>query len=79
MGPGTKDVHVTPGPLRDAMTRKANPLITGGVVCGTWSRQGDQLTVSWQAESHPPWEAIQQESTRLAAILGRDLRVRRAM
>jgi len=25
MGPGTKDVHVTPPPLRDAMTRKANP------------------------------------------------------
>jgi hypothetical protein len=76
MGPGTKDVHVTPPPLRDAMTRKANPLIAGGVVSGTWSRKGDELTITWQDRPRPPWEAIEQEAARLAGILGRDLHVR---
>jgi len=33
-----KDDHVTPTDVRDAMTRKANPVIYGGVVCGTWAR-----------------------------------------
>ncbi len=47
MGPGTKDVHVTPPALRDLMTRKANPVIVGGVVSGTWARKGDELTVTW--------------------------------
>ena len=46
MGPGTKDVHVTPQSRRDLVTRKANPVIVGGVVCGTWARKGDELTVS---------------------------------
>jgi hypothetical protein len=78
MGPGTKDVHVTPPPLRDAMTRKANPLIAGGVVRGTWSRKGDELTISWRDQRRPPEEAIEQEATRLAGILGRDLQVRLA-
>jgi hypothetical protein len=78
MGPGTKDVHVTPQPLRDAITRKANPLIAGGVVCGTWSRKGDELTITWQAARLPPEEAIEQEAARLAGILGRDLQMRLA-
>ena len=47
MGPGTKDVHVTPPSRRDLVTRKANPVIVGGVVCGTWARKGDELTVTW--------------------------------
>ena len=47
MGMGTKDVNVTPQPRRDLVTRKANPVIVGGVVCGTWARKGDELTVSW--------------------------------
>ncbi len=32
MGPGTKDAHVTPPTRRDLMTRKANPVVVGGVV-----------------------------------------------
>jgi hypothetical protein len=75
MGPGTKDVHVTPPPLRDAMTRKANPLVVGGVVCGTWTRKGDALTVSWPDERRRPDEAIEQEAARLGGILGTDLHV----
>jgi hypothetical protein len=76
IGPGTKDVHVTPPSRRDLVTRKANPLIAGGVVCGTWARKGDDLTVSWLDERQRPDKAIVQEAARLAAILGRDLHLR---
>ena len=75
MGPGTKDVHVTPSTRRDLMTRKANPVIVGGVVCGTWARKGDELTVTWLDERRRPDEAIERESGRLADLLGRDLRL----
>ena len=76
MGPGTKDVHVTPSSRRDLMTRKANPLIVGGVVCGTWARKGDELTVTWLDERRRPEEAIEHEAARLAARLGRNLHLR---
>ena len=54
MGPGTKDVHVTPPSRRDLVTRKANPVIVGGVVRGTWARKGDELTVTWLDERRDP-------------------------
>jgi hypothetical protein len=73
MGPGTKDVHVTPQARRDLVTRKANPVIVGGVVCGTWARKDDDLTVTWLHERPRPDGAIEEEAARLAAILGRDL------
>ena len=73
MGPGTKDTHVTPSTRRDLMTRKANPVIVGGVVCGTWARKGDELTVTWLDERRRPGKAIERETGRLAAILDRDL------
>ncbi len=76
MGPGTKDVHVTPQSRRDLVTRKANPVIAGGVVCGTWARKGDALTVSWLDGRRRPDRAIELETARLAAILGRDLRLK---
>ena len=76
MGPGTNDVHVTPPALRAAMTRKTNPLIASGVVRGTWSRKGDELTINWQDERRPPWDAIEQEAVRLGAVLGRHLQIR---
>ena len=75
IGPGTKDAHVTPLSRRDLMTRKANPVIAGGVVCGTWARRGDELTVTWLDERPRPDEAIERESSRLADLLGRDLRL----
>lgn len=71
IGPGTKDVHVTPSSRRDLMTRKANPVILGGVVCGTWARKGDELTVTWLDERRRPDEAIERESARLADLLDR--------
>lgn len=58
------------------MTRKANPLIVGGVVCGTWARKGDDLTVAWLGERQRPDGPIKQEAARLIGILGRDLHVR---
>jgi DNA-binding transcriptional ArsR family regulator len=76
IGPGTKDVHVTPSPLRDLMTRKANPVVVGGVVCGTWARTRDELTVTWLAKGHRPDDRLEQEAARLVGILGDDLRVR---
>lgn len=76
MGPGTKDVHVTPPSQRGPVTRKANPVIVGGVVCGTWVRKGDELTVIWRAERPPPETLIEQETARLAGILKRDLHLR---
>jgi len=76
MGPGTKDVHVTPRARRDLVTRKANPVIVGGVVCGTWARKGDELTLDWLDERPRPKEAISQEAARLAGVLDRDLHLR---
>ena len=55
------------------MTRKANPVIVGGVVCGTWTRKGDEVTVTWLDERQRPDQAIERESSRLADLLGRDL------
>jgi len=75
IGPGTKDVHVTPESRRDLMTRKANPVIVGGVVCGTWARKGDELTVTWLDERRRPDAAIERESGRLGDLLGRELRL----
>lgn len=73
IGPGTKDVHITPASRRDLMTRKANPVVVGGVVCGTWARKGDELTVTWLDERRRPDDAIERETGRLADLLGRDL------
>lgn len=73
MGPGTKDVHITPPSRRDPVTRKANVVIAGGLVCGTWARKGDELTVTWLDERSRPDRAIEQEAARLGDILGRDL------
>lgn len=73
IGPGTKDLHVTPLSRRDLMTRKSNPVIVGGVVCGTWARRGDELSVTWLDKRQRPEDAIEREAGRLAHLVGRDL------
>ena len=73
MGPGTKDVHVTPQSRRDPVTRKANLVTVGGVVCGTWARKGDELTVVWMDEGPRPDALIEQETSRVSGILRLDL------
>ena len=70
MGPGTKDEHVTPAPLRDLMTRKANPVVRGGVVCGSWSRKGDELDVRWLDDAPAPEAALRREADRIAEVFG---------
>ncbi len=70
-----ESVHVTPLSRRHLMTRKANPVIVGGVVCGTWAHRGDELTVTWLDDCRRPNEAIARESTRLGGLLGRNLRL----
>ncbi len=74
MGPGTKDVHVTPPARREPVTRRANVVIAGGVVCGTWAWKGEEVTVTWLDERPRPVEAIEQETARLAQILDRAAR-----
>ena len=74
MGPGTKDIHVTPSTQREAVTRKANPVTVGGVVRGTWATRGEQLTLTWLDQAQrPSRKAIEEETSRLAGILGTDL------
>lgn len=75
IGPGTKDIQVTPPSRRDLMTRKANPVVAGGVVRGAWARRHDELTVTWLDDRPRPDAAIEEQAERLAALLGRDLRL----
>jgi hypothetical protein len=72
MGPGTKDVHVTPASRRDPVTRKANLVIAGGVVGGTWTAKDDALRVTWFADAgRVPRAAIAGEAERVGALLDR--------
>lgn len=75
MGVGTKDEQVVPPPLRQDMTRKANPVVAGGVVRGTWARTGDELTVTWRDRGPRPDASIRREAARLGDALSRELRV----
>ena len=76
MGPGTKDVHVTPSSRRDPVTRKANLVIAGGVVRGTWATKGDEVVVTWLDEGRTPRKALEEEVRRLGSIQGRPLQLR---
>jgi hypothetical protein len=77
MAPGTKDVSVTPASLRDSVTRKANLVIAGGVVRGTWSTKGQTMTVTWAEDAgRVPRKAIAQEAERIGGILGRERALR---
>jgi hypothetical protein len=72
IGPGTKDVHVTPPPRREVVTRKANLVVAGGVVSGTWVAKGDELVVTWFADAgRLPRKALGEEIERLGIVLGR--------
>jgi hypothetical protein len=76
MGPGTKDHHVTPASRRTPVTRKANPVIAGGVVSGTWRTTGDELAVTWFEDAgRLPRSALADEAARVGTILGREVRL----
>ena len=71
MGPGTKDAHVVLPAHREPVTRKANLVVAGGVVTGTWTARGDRLRVTWFGDSGPvPRTALAAEARRLATVLG---------
>ena len=80
LGPGTEDGHVIPAARRRAVSMQsgwiAPVVVAGGVVSGTWSRDGDQVRVAWFKETgRPPQTALEAETARLSTILGRDLHV----
>jgi hypothetical protein len=75
LGPGTADPHVVPPARRELVSRGANIVIVGGVVCGTWSLTDEQVVVDWFAEASPAApDALAGEVSRLATILDRPLR-----
>jgi hypothetical protein len=79
MGPSTKDEHVVPPAHRTPVTRKANLVVAGGVVSGTWSATRHEVTVTWFSErTKPPREALDQEVAKLATMLDRPLMSRLA-
>ncbi len=79
MGPGTNNEHVVPPAHRAPVTRKANLVIAGGVVSGTWSTRGGEVSVTWFAENRTaPRTALSEQVDRLATFLGRPLTLRLA-
>ena len=78
LGPGTGDGHVTPPKRRPEVSRQAGwispVVIAGGVVSGTWARDGAEIAVSWFKEAgRIPRRDIDAEVARLSNLLGRDL------
>lgn len=74
IGPGTNDQHVVPLGRRTPVTRKANLVIAGGVVCGTWVATKSEVRVMWFGENGtPPRNALADEVARLSTILDRPL------
>ena len=74
-GPGTADAHIVSPARRTLVSRKANIVITGGVVSGTWSLTDDRVVIAWFAEAGAPArKAVAEEVGRLATIVDRPLR-----
>jgi hypothetical protein len=70
LGPGTSDAHVVPPAWRAPVSRRANLVIAGGVVSGTWSLKGDRVAVEWfTGAARPSPDALADELARIAAIL----------
>jgi hypothetical protein len=79
LGPGTGDGHVVPTSRRSAVSRQSGwispVVVVGGVVCGTWELDADDVRVAWFREAgRPPRTALRAELARLSSILDRDLR-----
>lgn len=78
MGPGTKDAVVTPPAVREAVTRKAGLVVVGGVVRGTWRRNGAEVGIDWRDDVPLREAAVEKEVARLGTLLDRDLHWSRA-
>ena len=58
------------------MTRKANLVIVGGVVSGTWKVRADHVEVTGFDDDRPvPRQGLEDETRRLGSILGRPVRL----
>jgi hypothetical protein len=74
IGPSTKDEHIVAPSRRTPVTCKANVVIAGGVLSGTWGVKAEQVRLTWFGEhGKPPLEALEEQVARLAAILDRPL------
>jgi hypothetical protein len=70
LGPGTKEDCIVPPAHRPAVTRRANLVISGGVLVGTWALREGRLTVSCFDEVDPPDPALlDAEVARVSEIL----------
>jgi hypothetical protein len=79
LGPGTADGHVVPPGRRAEVSRQSGwispVVVAGGVVCGTWELEADEVRVAWFREAgDPPRDALEAEAGRLSSILARDVR-----
>ena len=79
LGPGTKDPLIVPAARRAAVSRQAgwiSPVVlVDGAICGTWELDGYEARVTWFGEAgRPPRGRIDAEVSRLASMLGRELR-----
>lgn len=71
MGPGTKDEHVIPPAHRAPVTRKANLVVVGGVVSGTWSSQDGGIKVAlFEQDGAPHPEELQEQVDKVATLAG---------
>jgi hypothetical protein len=78
LGPGTDDGRVVPAARRSEVSKQSGwispVVIAGGVVCGTWELDDERAAITWFEEAgRPPRRALQDEVTRLSAIVGRPL------
>jgi hypothetical protein len=78
LGPGTADGRVVPKARRAVVSKQSGwispVVVAGGVVCGTWELDGDQVRVAWFREAgRLPRRALETEVARLSSILDRGL------
>lgn len=78
LGPGTADTRVVPAEHRGRVSRAAGwiapVVVAAGRVAGTWSVDGDALTVE-PFDAAAPLDGIDDELVRWSAVLGRELRL----
>jgi len=79
LGPRTEDPHVIPPKRRWSVSLQsgwiAPVVVSGGVVCGTWTVDGNAARIAWFREAgRPPRRALEAEVERLSGLLERELR-----
>jgi hypothetical protein len=78
LGPGTADATIVPPAHRAAVSRGSALVVAAGVLAGTWSLGGDDLTVTFFDDAtRPSSDALDEGIARLSASLDRPLDTRR--